>query len=377
MKKWAAAFSVTLICVAASPAAEGFIRQVESEPKETYYAFHTALRNLDMEKVRARWLPKESIADDEKAITNTILQMHQVVPPEVEVLNQRISGQNAFLKVMGYYPNGGKSEGTVYLVRTIDRWRVRDQEWGFIQLPPPPPKPKGEGIIEGIVTLPPVQDTGDLYLFAVMVNELYPTAYIRIPKDQIAWKTVPYQIPALPKGRYWVTAYWDTALPYMDPEKNDFSVYTGDYAGEFLTSVTVGEGEIRNRIDFACNRNLKGREEENFGTVYAFVDLGIGPGEGGKPLFVLSVRNTGDKPVRNVSLNCRINGKDLSYIASSPGPLILPQKIQEFDITSCYESYIFFLEKVWTEESLSRENLNFEIVSKDNGAQLTKTLTVK
>lgn len=377
MKRTPAVLGILFFFLASASVGEGVLKQIEAEPKETYYAFHTALRRLDMEGIRARWLPDKATAEDEEAMTRAILEMRQIIPPEIEVLNEHTQGQDAFLKVMGYYPNGGKSEGTVYLVRTVDRWRVRDQEWGFITLPPPPPTVKGEGVIEGVVTLPPVEANGDLYVFAVLENESFPAAYQRIAKEQLVWAKIPYRIPDLPAGRYWVYAYWDTAPPSMNPEENLFAVFTGDFAGEFLATVTLQRGEVRGPIDFALSRTLKAKDEENYGTDYTLVDVGVAPGEEGKPALLLSVRSTGEKPVRNVSLICRINGKELLYHASSPGPLILPQKVREFDITTCYESYLFFLERLWQEENLSREELKIEIVSKDNDARLEKEVVVR
>jgi len=364
--------TVTLLAHSALLSAE----PVES-PTETYQAYHKALRLLERKGLRARWLPEETIVRSEETLTNEMLRLRQMSPPEIEVRSEKIIGNGAFLAVVGTYPNGGKSEGKIYLLKTVDRWKVREEEWGFIEMPPPVPAPKGEGAIEGVITLPPVAHEGNLYIFTVLKNQDTPTAFAMIPKEKIVWKSIPYQMNHLPDGTYWVYAYWDTTPPYMDPEKKDFTVFTGDYAGEFMTTVTLSQGETRSRIDFSCSRNLKAKEEENYGTAYSLVDLGISPGAGGKPVFLLSIRNTGDKPVRNISLICRINGKELAYAASSPGTLILPNEVREFDITTCYDSYLFFLEKVWSEEALSKNQLHFEILSKDNSHRLSKEIVVQ
>lgn len=360
-----------LLPFALVPAAMG----IEKDPTETYQAFHRALRLLDMEGIRSRWLPREAVAENEETLTKEILWLHQMLPPEIEVRDEKIMGKDAFLTVIGYYPNGGKSEGKIYLMKTFDRWKVRDESWGFIILPPPPPT-KGDGVIEGIVTIPSLEAQGNLYVFAVLKNRDSPSGFAVIPKDQIVWHAVPYRIPNLAPGTYRVHAYWDTAPPYMDPEKRDFSVFTGDFAGEFVTSVTLYEKETRSRIDFAMTRNLKAKEEENYGTIYSLIDVGVTLGPEGKPLFLLSMRNTGDRPIRNISLVCIINGKELTYSASAPGPLIFPQEVREFDITTCYESYLFFLERVWAEEALSKDRLAIEIVSKDNESRLKKEIVL-
>ena len=373
MKGWIF-LGVTVILL--TEAAPLYAETVES-PTEMYQVYHKALRLLEMKEIRARWLPEETIAGNEEALTKEILRLRQVSPPEIEVKSERIIGDDAFLTVVGTYPNGGKSEGKIYLLKTVDRWKVREEKWGLIDVPLPLPLPKGEGVIEGVVTLPPVDHEGSLYIFTVLKNQDRPTAFTIIPKEKVVWKSVPYRIGNLPAGTYWVYAYWDTAPPYMDPEKKDFSVFTGDYAGEFMTTVTLSQGETRDRIDFSCSRTLKAKEEENYGTVYSLVDLGISTGADGKPVFLLSVRNNGDQPVKNISLICKINGKELTYAASSSGPLILPNEVREFDITTCYDSYLFFLEKVWSEEPLSKNQLKFEILSKDNSSRLNKEIVIQ
>ena len=352
-----------------------FAQKVES-PTETYQAYHEALRHLEMKGIRARWIPEEAIAENEEALAKEILRLRQITPPEIEVQSEKIVGTNAFLTVVGYYPNGGRSAGKIYLMRRIDQWKVREESWGFIEFPSPPPVPKGEGVVEGFLTLPSVEEKGDLYVLAVLTNQDYPTGYAVVPKDKIAWQLVPYRIAGLSRGTYWVSAYWDTAPPYMDPSRADFSVSTGDYAGEFPITVTLKEKETRSRIDFSCSRNLKAKEEENYGAHYAFVDLNISATEEGKTVYLLGIRNTGYKPVRNISLACKINGKELMYTTSSPVTLIPPQGVREFDITTCYESYLFFLETIWSKENLSRNQLKFEIVSKDNEAHFAKELTL-
>lgn len=351
-------------------------QKVETTPKETYQAFHQALKIMDLKGIQAWWLPDETIIGDERKVTDKIIQMRQIIPPEIEILDEEIVGKNAFLKVVGSYPNGGRSKGTIYLVKTVDRWKVKQEAWGLIELPKIP-VPKGDGVIEGIVTLPPVEDKGDLYVFAILENTFFPAGYAKIPKEQVVWKAIPYRVTELPPGTYWVYAYWDTAPPHMDPEKEDFAIFTGDYAGEFLTTVTLLKGETRGRVDFACNRNLKAKDEENYGSTYELVDLGLSLGEGGKPVFLLSIRNTGREPVKTVSLLCKINGKELDYTASAPGTLILPREVRSFDITTCYESYLLFSETVWTEENLSKKELRMEIVSRDNGFRLTKELVIQ
>ncbi|MFH1857563.1 MAG: hypothetical protein ABH845_01480 [Candidatus Omnitrophota bacterium] len=358
-----------------APAA-AFAQQAGPDPKETYESFHEALLRLDMQGIRARWLPDETIAENEKALTEKILEMRQTTPPAVMVKEQKIIASDAFLKVVGTYPNGGRSEGTVYLINTADRWRVKREAWGFLELPKPPPAPAGEGVVEGVVTLPPVKQEGSLYVFAVLENQYHPASFAVIPKDQLVWLSIPYRITGLPPGRYWVYAYWDTAPPWMTPEQGDFAAFTGDYAGEFLTPVTIYEKETRSRIDFACNRNLKVKTEENYGTRYSLIDLGVTTDAEGKSVFLLNIRNTDEKPIRNVSLICKINGKNLSFNASTPGVLILPNTVREFDITTCYESYLFFAEKVWPEEGLSKNHLKLEIVSKDNGTRFVKEIDV-
>ena len=81
--------------------------------------------------------------------------------------------------------------------------------------------------------------------------------------------------------------------------------------------------------------------------------------------------------MRNVSLICTINGKDLDYTASAPGTLILPNEVRAFDITACYDSYLFFLERVWFEEELSRDQLTIEISSRDNDTRLRELIKVR
>ena len=349
---------------------------IEGSPRETYQVYHEALRRLDMKEIRARWLPQETITGNEELLTKEIVQMRQVSPPEIEILGEKILGTDAFLTVLGYYPNGGKSRGKIYLRKMLDRWKVRGEEWGFIEFQPRPSAPKGEGAIEGVITLPPVDQKGDLYVLAVLKNEDYPVNFTKIQKEHIAWKFVPYRIIDLPPGTYWVYAYWDTAPPSIDPAKDNFSVSTGDYAGEFLTTVTVKGNETRSRIDFTCSRDLKAKEEENYGTNYSFVDLGFSANPEGKTVILLSVRNTGYKPIRNISLICNINGKELTYTATSPVTLIPPQGVREFDITTCYESYLFFLENLWSKEALSKSQLKFEVVSKENAARFEKELAL-
>ena len=376
MKGLRVALGLTIVLVGFFPAS-GETQQVKASPTETYQAFHQALRDLDMEGLKARWLPDQVIAEDEAAIMEKVIQMRQITPPEIEVRSEKVLGSDAFVKVIGFYPNGGKSKGTIYLMRTADRWRVKQEKWGFIEIPKLPPLPKGVGVIEGIVTLPPVDGTGDLYVFAILENQTYPARFTVIPKEEIVWKVVPYRITELPSGTFWVYTYWDTAPPYMDPEKELFAVFTGDYAGEFATTVTLQGEETRSRIDFTCNRNLKARDEENYGSRYTLVDLGLSRSTEGKPLFLLNIRNTGEKPVRNVSLICTINGKDLDYTASAPGTLILPNEVRAFDITACYDSYLFFLERVWFEEELSRDQLTIEISSRDNDTRLRESIKVQ
>jgi len=346
-------------------------------PTESYEAFYRALRMLDMETLRVRWLPDRSVNENEATFTKEVLRLRQVTPPEVQVEGEKIIGEDAFLSVVGYYPNGGISKGKIFLIKDIDQWKVKGERWGFIEFPPPAKIPKGKGIIEGIITLPKVQKSGNLYVFAVLENQTFPIGYTQVPKDQIIWDVVPYQINQLPQGTYWVYAYWDTAPPYMSLEKKDFAVYTGDYAGEFSTTVTLFEGEKRSRIDFSCQRDLKARDEENYGNRYAFVDLGMSRDNRGNPIFLLSIRNVGFKPIRSISLVCLINGKQLEFSASSPGTLILPREVRTFDITTCYESYLFFLDKIWADENLSEDALRFEIVSEDNDARFKKEILLQ
>ena len=376
MKAWPFFLGMGLALYALCVPLDGYAQESES-PTKIYQAYHEALQRLDMKGIRALWLPQETIAGDEEALMKEILRMRQITPPEIEVQGEKIIGTDAFLTVLGYYPNGGKSKGKIYLMKKIDEWKVREEEWGFIELPSSPPIPKGEGVIEGFMTLPSVEKKGDLYVLAVLANQDKPTGFTVIPKDKIAWQLVPYRIPDLPPGTYWVYAYWDTALPYMDPLKWDFSVSTGDYAGEFPITVTLKEKETRSRIDFSCSRDFKAKEEENYGKNYSFVDIGVSADASRKTVLLLGVRNTGYKPVRSVSLLCKINGKELTYASSSPVTMIPPNGVREFDITTCYDSYLFFLDKIWTKENLSKNQLKFEILSKDNDAHFEKEIVVE
>ena len=188
---------------------------------------------------------------------------------------------------------------------------------------------------------------------------------------------MPYQIDRLPMGTYWVYAAWDTAEPFFGEDISFFSAATGDYTGEFPGTVTLDEGERREKIDFACTRNLKPTEAENYSKDYSLVDLLFSKGAEGKPKFLLRVKNKGEKPVQGIAIRCLINGKELAFAASAPGTLIPPMGERDFDITTCYESYLFFLEKVWEGNVLSKDHLTFELFSKDNFSTFKKEIVVQ
>ncbi|MBI4437052.1 MAG: hypothetical protein HY590_06560 [Candidatus Omnitrophica bacterium] len=354
-----------------------YAQEIEATPTETYKAYHEALQILDMKGIRARWLPQSAVSANEESLTKEILWARQMSPPNIDVVNEKILGEEAFLTVVGTYANGGRSEGKIYLVRQKDRWQVRGEAWGFIELPPPILSSSAEGVIAGVITLPQALREGDLYVFAVLKNQDRATSFTRIPKDQVVWSAMPYQIDHLPMGTYWVYAAWDTAEPFFGEEVTFFSASTGDYTGESSGTVTVDEGERRGKIDFACTRNLKPIEAENYGKDYSFVDLLFSKGPESKPKFLLRVKNEGEKPIQGIMLRCLINGRELAFASSAPGTLIPPKGERDFDITTCYESYVFFLEKVWEKSGLSKDHLTFELLSKENQAFLKKEIIVQ
>ncbi len=349
-------------------------QETEVGPTQTYLAYHEALWKLDRQALQKLWLPGEMTKGSEEAVTQAILSARQMSPTYIDVTGEKIVGNESFLTVIGTYPNGGKSEGKIYLVKTVDRWKVRGESWGFIEVPPPPAV-SAEGVIAGAITLPEGDAKGSLYVFAVPKNQDQSAGYTVIQKEQIVWKIVPYQIDHLPAGSYWVYAAWDTAAPFFGEDIGLFSASTGDYVGEFLGTVTLDEKERRDRVDFICDRTMKSLPSENYGRNYSLTDLVVKTAEG-KPKFFLSVQNESGKPIQAISLQCFINGKELAFASSAPGTLIPPHHEREFDITTCYDSYLFFLEKVWQDENLSKTGLLFEIVSRENKSTLKKEVAL-
>ena len=102
----------------------------DSAPAKAYTAYANAIWKGDIEEFK-KYVPSENlklIPKDEKEIVLGLEFVQDTMMTNIEILDSKISGENAELKMTG---NRGidKADGTVKMVREDGSWKVTEESW--------------------------------------------------------------------------------------------------------------------------------------------------------------------------------------------------------------------------------------------------------
>jgi hypothetical protein len=283
-------------------------------------------------------------------------------------------------------PEGTASNVTEALVPLSgDTQKKKDQGISFVL----PAVRSGNGIISGMVSLPPLANApkplkkaqGDLYVYLMENTEsgqnLLTTwvPYFKIEALDVSSRQVSYRIGHVPAGTYHVFAQWhitpsDKNAVEAGPDKTwGFIGTNGDYMGVSKETIVLAPNEERRGIDIDCsillqaNKSISPEAQEKI----QIKDLYYQRLSSQEARFILLVKNNSDKPADLFGLEILINDERILG-ASLPQTFIGAQKEQEVDVTAVYEAYKKDIQKKGSpssEESL--KTIRFKIIKRGTG----------
>jgi hypothetical protein len=407
----------------------------EGALEKIYKGYLLALKNEQWLKVKdyvtAQQWDKLLEQDKRQVILN---DLRKLAPPSFRVLQEKMtdkdkarlviasddfshnldslsSGQLKFILSLAGADNKGPAEGKVDFVKEGGDWKISKIRWdinqrassgqssatsaaqqgtdevgmvtGKINLPLTQVSKAVKGVV--FITFEPVtaQKIGvvdyskpnpDVYTVVFDADAI--TSQVNPPKDT----QLEYTLESIAAGEYQARAVWDLTPPYCQPDWSGCPVVGGDYMEPLKqlqerSPVTVNAGELTQGVDFNCTNYLEVVKDADYSTQYQLVDIEYQKDSENKPHLFLTLKNNGDKPVREINIKQYINGKLLGNFFVS-GKIINPGEQAKFDLIDLYKDYIININKIWQDQNLSKTKLDIRLAATNNQQQLRKTIVI-
>jgi len=310
---------------------------------------------------------------------------------EINSLQEESDGQVAVLNILA---RGRTVEGTVKMVKEDGLWKIKEEIWqehasGIVsshKVPEPEISMQEQnfGSISGKVYLPQTKQKGNLYIYFMPSRQIQSPAGsvarnsgVVIKASDVITNEVPYELKDVPTGGYFGFVTWDLAEPFCIGETFLCSGFTGDYIGNLLEEISVAEGQNIENVNFTRLDFQKPINPEDYSDNYKISGVQYKIDAFGQGKFMLAIKNLGRKPVRTISLNCTINGRETpGFLAPGLGSLIGVGETTEFNITNCFQDYFAKLER-YKEKQVASKLLKVVISSNDNHRVFKTTIDAK